>query len=286
MSALNFSLNAPIGVFDSGLGGLSLMRQIERYLPSESVLYLADTANVPYGDKPLSVVRALALTLTEILIERGCKMVIMASGTSTAAGLEAAIAHFPGTPILGTIEAGARAAVKGARPLGVIATAATARSQAFTHAVHALDPHCPILEVGCPRFVPLVETGQADSADALAACGEYLQPLMDAGVQTTILGCTHFPFLLPALNASLKASNYAMRFVDPAEEAVCEAKALLTSLSLLAPEAPPGKHHFEATGDPQDFALQASVLHATAAPIRNAEKLVLDTDTVRVYNTL
>ena len=132
---------ADIGVFDSGLGGLSVLREIQRQMPGASVLYLADTANVPYGDKPIAVVRDLALQLSDTLVQTGVKLVLMASGTSTVAGLDAARLRFPQLPIIGTIEPGASAAISGpAGPIGVLATNATAHSRAFTQAVQALDP--------------------------------------------------------------------------------------------------------------------------------------------------
>ena len=189
---------ADIGVFDSGLGGLTVLREIKRQMPGASVLYLADTANVPYGDKPIPVVRDLALCLTGQLIEAGAKIVLMASGTSTVAGLDAARARHPHLPILGTVEPGAVAAVAASQgTIGVLATNATAHSLAFTQAVQALDPHRRVIEQGCPRFVPLVESGRAETEDAEDAACEYLAPAARGGhVQSIILGCTHFPFLL------------------------------------------------------------------------------------------
>ena len=251
---------APLGIFDSGLGGLTVLRQLQRLLPLESVIYLADTANVPYGDKPLSVVRDLALALTGELARAGAKLVIMASGTSTVAGLDAARARHPALPILGTIEAGARAAVGRPGPIGVLATEATARSRAFTGAVQSLDPTRAVIEQGCPRFVPLVESGLAGTPDAVAAAREYLLPLMRAGVQTIILGCTHFPFLLPALHDALGAVPDRPVFVDPAEEAVREAATVLSAAGLLAPSGATPTLRFADTGDPAVFARFAALL--------------------------
>ncbi len=249
-----------IGIFDSGLGGLTVLRQVRRLLPAESILYYADTANVPYGDKPLPVVRDLALRLTGELARAGAALVLMASGTSTAAGLDAARAAFPGLPLLGTIEAGARAALKYPGPIGVLATDGTARSRAFTEAIQALDPTRQVYEQGCPRFVPLVESGRADTPDAAEAAREYLAPLLRADVRSLILGCTHFPFLLPALRDALAESPLRPVFVDPAEESVREAAALLSSLGRLAPADASPEIRFAATGDPQDFARHAAAL--------------------------
>ena len=252
---------ADIGVFDSGLGGLSVLREIQRQAPGASVLYLADTANVPYGDKPIAVVRDLALKLTDQLADAGVRMVLMASGTSTVAGLDAAQSRYPALPIVGTIVPGAEAATANTHgTIGVLATNATVQSRAFTEAVQALDPARQVLEIGCPQFVPLVETGRADTPDAEAAALEYLRPLHRAGVQTIILGCTHFPFLLPALQAAvllLGDPHFQPAFVDPSEAAV---RAALARLPAAFPDNPPGSVSFAASGDPEDFRRFASLL--------------------------
>lgn len=256
---------ADIGVFDSGLGGLTVLREIQRQMPGASVLYLADTANVPYGDKPIPVVRDLALRLTGHLVGAGAKIVLMASGTSTVAGLEAARALYPGLPILGTVEPGAKTAVEASRGvIGVIATNATAHSLAFTQAIQALDPRRHVIEEGCPRFVPLVESGRAETGEAEDAACEYLAPLRAAGVESIILGCTHFPFLLPALHRAIRRmsdASFRPAFVDPSEEAVRVAG------SLFSPSGPSDAPvHFAATGDPEAFRKHASALLGEPVP--------------------
>lgn len=255
---------ADIGVFDSGLGGLSVLREIQRQAPSASVLYLADTANVPYGDKPIAVVRDLALKLTDRLVDAGVKIVVMASGTSTVAGLAAAQSRYPQLPIVGTIAPGAEAAVSGpSGPIGVLATNATANSRAFTEAVQTLAPGRQVLEIGCPKFVPLVETGRADTEEAEAAALEYLRPLHAAEAQTIILGCTHFPFLLPALQsavATLGDSRFQPAFVDPSEAAV---RAALAQTPFAFSNCSAGAVSFAASGDPEDFRRFASLLLGT-----------------------
>ena len=255
-----------IGVFDSGLGGLTVLREIHRQIPGASVLYLADTANVPYGDKPLEVVRDLALRLSDHLVSAGVRLIIMASGTSTAAGLEAALSRYPGLPILGTIAPGARAAVlAGSGPVGVLATNATVQSLAFTRAVHSMDPQRVVCEQGCPAFVPLVENGHAESAEAEERASEYLEPLRRAGAQSIILGCTHFPFLLPALHRAvcrMADPAFRPRFIDPSEEAVRDASALLPASAL--PRR--GTTSFAATGDTELFRHHASALLGEVIP--------------------
>ena len=267
---------ADIGIFDSGLGGLSVLREVQRQLPHASVLYLADTANVPYGDKPIQVVRDLALRLTDHLVEAGTKLVLMASGTSTVAGLDAARCRYPNLPIVGTIAPGASAAVSGPpgpAPVGVLATNATVHSRAFTQAVQFLDPARQVIEIGCPKFVPLVETGWAGTQESQAAALEYLRPLHDAGVQSIILGCTHFPFLLDALQfaiAQIGDPAFCPVFIDPSEAAVRLALPLLPSLAQDIKSI--GTVQFAATGDPEEFRRFASILLGTpiasVAPLR------------------
>jgi len=263
---------ADIGIFDSGLGGLSVLRALRRQMPSTSVLYLADTANVPYGDKPVSTVRALALRLTDHLVESGVGLVLMASGTSTVAGLDAARARYPDLPLLGTVEPGAQAAIAQSEGIvGVLSTNATARSLAFTQAIQRLDPDRRVVEIGCPRFVPLVESGlsETDAADE-AAC-EYLRPLCAAGARVVVLGCTHFPFLLPALRRAARRlgdSSFAPLFVDPSEEAVRRALPLLPSAPPPADTSAPlaSLLSFAASGDPEDFRRHASALLGEPIP--------------------
>ena len=262
-----------IGVLDSGLGGLTALREIRRQAPGASVLYLADTANIPYGDKPVPVVRDLALRLTDHLVRAGVQIVLMASGTSTVAGLDAARQRFPQIPILGTIEPGARAAVEtSAGPIGVISTNATAHSLAFTQAIHALDPARPVTEQGCPLFVPLVESGRAETPEAEDAALESLRPMREAGVETIIFGCTHFPFLLPALQRAVRRlgdTNFRPHFVDPSEEAV------RCALPFLPPGDPgaSGSVSFAASGDPEEFRRYASAL--LGEPIPHVSQLSL-----------
>lgn len=261
---------SPIGIFDSGLGGLSVLREVQRQLPRESVIYLADTANVPYGDKPVSVVCDLALRLTRTLLARGCKIVIMASGTSTVAGLAAAQAQYPSAPILGTIDIGARAALEASTgPLGVLATNATVNSRAFTLAVQRIEPGCSVTEQGCPLFVPLVEEGRTGTSDAVDAACQYLAPFQRAHVQTLILGCTHFPFLLPALQKAailLADHGFQPRYIDPAAEVVREAALLLGAQGLLAPPSTQAELQFSSTADPASFGRYASALLGLTLP--------------------
>jgi len=253
-----------IGLLDSGVGGLSVLREVYRQLPAVAVSYIGDTANVPYGDKPIPVLRDLAIRLTSKLIDSGVSAVIMASGTSTVAGLEPARLLFPDTPIFGVIEPGAKAAVAHTDgPIGVMATTATCHSLAFTHAIQHMDANRPVFEMPCPRFVPLVESGRANSEEAVDACMEYLRPLVHDRVSAIILGCTHFPFLIESLHAALERMGTEHRpvFVDPAVDAVKDAG---TALGIdMSKKTPVGRTDFFCTGNPQLFAENASLLLGT-----------------------
>ncbi len=214
--------DAPIGVFDSGVGGLTVVGALLRRSPSERVLYLADQAHVPYGGRPLEEIRELATGISRFLAEQGCRAVVMACNISSAVALPGVREMLAPLPVFGMIGPAARRATE--RPggrIGVLATAGTVQSGAYTAHIRALDPAAQVVEVACPRFVPLVEAGRLDTEDAEAAAREYLSPLAEAGCETVILGCTHYPFLLPALEREARDLwSGPVRFVDPASAVV------------------------------------------------------------------
>ena len=219
--------DAPIGVFDSGLGGLTVVREMLTSLPGERIIYVADQTHVPYGGRELEEVRGFAVSISESLLAWGCKAVVMACNISSAVALSDVRAAHPDTPALGVILPGAEAelAVTENGVVGVLATEGTVRSGAYTLALHAARPDARVIEVACPQFVPLVESGQERTPDARAATCEYLDPILEAGADTIILGCTHYPFLLPILEAAAPE----MRFIDPAQQAVTALQTRLGS---------------------------------------------------------
>ncbi|MCS6775599.1 MAG: glutamate racemase [Chloroherpetonaceae bacterium] len=210
--------DAPIGVFDSGLGGLTVVRQIRTFLPAEPVLYVADQAHVPYGGRPLVEVRQFALGISRALYAAGCKAIVMACNISSATALDTVRQEYPDMPVLGVIGPGVRVAVRCTRNrrIGVLATEGTVRSQAYRRALQACNPDLEVVEVACPAFVPLVEAGALDTPETVQAAVQYLSPLCMAGVDTVILGCTHYPFLLPVLQRIAPQ----LTFVDPARATV------------------------------------------------------------------
>lgn len=209
-----------IGIRDSGAGGLTVARCVKSVLPAAQLLYFADTAHVPYGEKSAAQVRHYALSIADFLISRGAHMLIFACNTSSAIALDDARRKFS-QPILGTIEPGARAALQETRNgrIGIIATAATVSSGVYSRTIGKLKRDMFCREVACPAFVPLVESENVCGPAARAAAREYLAPLLQAEVDCVILGCTHYPLLLPVLREAAPQ----MRFVDPAQAVAQEA---------------------------------------------------------------
>jgi len=203
-------LSLLVGLFDSGLGGLTVLRQVRALYPQTSCLYLGDTARVPYGQRSTQEIRAIAAEVVHWLRQQGVGVLLMACNTSNALALDVAEAE-AGVPVLGLIDSVA-AEITGAR-VGILATPATAASGAYRRAIQACQPATQVLEVGCPAFVPLIEAGDLEAPELRLAAQAYLSPLLEAGVDTIVLGCTHYPLLAPLLGSLLPAG---VRLVDPA----------------------------------------------------------------------
>lgn len=209
-----------IGVFDSGLGGLSVVRALYSARPGVGIVYFADTAHVPYGDRPLNEVRGFALGIVDYLLSEGAGAILMACNISSAVALDDARSRHPGVPMAGVIEAGARAAARLSQErIAVLATAGTVASGGYLRALAREAPASEIIQTACPKFVPLVEDGRLTGSEVEEAARQYLRPGLEAGARVFILGCTHYPFLKPALQTLAPAGTV---FVDPAEEAVRE----------------------------------------------------------------
>jgi glutamate racemase len=242
---------APIGIFDSGLGGLTVAHAIFERLPHDSTIYFGDTARVPYGPKSADTVRRYSLEIMDWLLAQGVKAIVVACNTSTAHALEALRGASP-VPVIGVIEPGARAAVAAARglPVGVIGTAGTIGSGAYEREIRRLAPGTEVVAVACPLFVPLVEEGWFDHPATRLVAAEYLAPLRARRVGTLVLGCTHYPLLQPLLQDVMGAE---VRLIDSAQET---ARALERTLVEAGLEAPPGRaasHRFAVSDDPVRF---------------------------------
>lgn len=245
-------MSFPIGVFDSGLGGLSVAAQIMRVCPRERIVYFADTAHVPYGERPLDEIRGFARNIVAFLVAKGAKAVVMACNMSSAVALDEARNTWPDIPIIGVIEPGARAAVKIAQnaPIGVLATTGTVKSGAYVREISRCGFSAQVVQQACPKFVPLVESGMAESEEAEAAACEYVTPLLQASCRTIVLGCTHYPFLRRAIEC---AAGPDVTIVDPAEET---ALALANTLDVRGCAAVKAcdQHEFYASGETSGIA--------------------------------
>ncbi|MDJ0648494.1 MAG: glutamate racemase [Xenococcaceae cyanobacterium MO_188.B19] len=202
-----------IGLFDSGVGGLTVLRQIYHRMPTESVLYFGDTARLPYGTKSPQEILQFVREILDWMCGEGVKMVIMACNTSSALALETVRAEYD-IPILGLILPGARAAIQQGNRIGVIATPATASSHAYRKAIQEIDPTAQVWEVGCPEFVVLIESNQIHTQYTKQVARSYLQPLLDQKIDTLVYGCTHYRHLENVFRSILPGS---IKIVDPAE---------------------------------------------------------------------
>ena len=231
----------PIGVFDSGVGGLTVFRAIARALPHEALVYLGDSARVPYGTKSPATVIRYSLEAAQHLCERGVKMMVVACNTATAAALPALQQRLE-IPVIGVVEPGARAAVAATKGrIGVIATEGTVKSQAYTKAIKALNPSVEVIESAAPLFVALAEEGWANTHVAREVAEIYLEPLMDAGIDTLVLGCTHYPILRGTIE---KVVGEKVKIVDSAETTAHSVREALGD-SIASAGRP--EHHFLVT---------------------------------------
>jgi len=249
-----------VGLFDSGLGGLTVLRQVHAHYPHSPSLYLGDTARVPYGERSPREIREIAAEVVHWLKDQGIGVLVMACNTSNALALDVAVAE-AGVPVVGLIDS--VAATLAASRIGVLATPATAASGAYRRAIHACNPAAQVVEMGCPAFVPLIEAGDLEHPELERAAAAYLAPLLTQQVEAIVLGCTHYPLLQPLLRRLLPAE---VVLVDPAQAAVVRLGPLLASLGDL-PEGELGAEPAPSpllqcricvTGCPQSFAQAAS----------------------------
>jgi len=241
---------APIGVFDSGLGGLTVAHAIMRRLPSESLVYFGDTARVPYGPKSPDTVRRYSREIVAFLLEQGVKAIVVACNTATAHALPMLRDELD-VPVLGVVEPGARAAVRATTSgrIGVIATDGTIRSGAYVRAIRQASPDARVTALACPLFVPLVEEGWTNHDATRLVAREYLEPFGREGVDTLVLGCTHYPLIKPLI---AEVVGPGVRLIDSAEETAADTVRMLEEHGLASP-ASAGDYRFIASDDPQQF---------------------------------
>lgn len=223
--------NRPIGVFDSGIGGLTVVKELQGLMPSEDIIYFGDTARTPYGSRPPSEILQFMQEILAFFAAQDIKMAVVACNTMTALGIDAARKQYP-FPLVG-VNTGIRLSLmltKNKR-IGVIATQATVASGKHGKAAKEIDPTAAVYPVACPKLVPLVESGRMEGFEAESAAREYLVPLLEAKVDTLILGCTHYPFLT---NTIRKIVGSKVSIVDPARETAIDALHLLKKQHRLA----------------------------------------------------
>ena len=247
--------DAPIGVFDSGVGGLTVLRELRRQLPGESTIYLGDEARMPYGPRPAEEVLAFTRQAMRWFAERRCKLIVLACNTATAVALEA-VREESAVPVIGVVRPGAAAAISASarRSIGVLATTGTVRSGSYQRALRDLDPLVDVVQQACPKLVLLVETGQAGSPEAERAVREYVTPLLTDGgvvspvVDTLLLGCTHYPLLREVIE---RVAGPGVRVVDSAATTALAVREVLES-----------HRQLRTGGDP------ANAIHATGPILR------------------
>ena len=238
--------DAPIGIFDSGVGGLTVARAVRDQLPNEAILYVGDLEHSPYGPKPIADVRRYALAVLDDLVAQGVKMLVIACNTASSAMLRDARERYD-VPVVEVIQPAVRRAVATTRTgrVGVIGTAGTIQSRAYDDAF-AAAPHLELSSAACPRFVEFVEAGVTTGPEVLALAQQYLAPLRDARVDTLVLGCTHYPFLKGAISYVM---GDGVALVSSDVETANDVYRVLVSQGLERRTPLPPVHRFEATGD-------------------------------------
>ncbi|MDQ6717541.1 MAG: glutamate racemase [Gemmatimonadota bacterium] len=243
--------SAPIGVFDSGIGGLTVVRELMRQLPCESIIYFGDTARVPYGPKSPDTVLRYSREIADFLGEQGVKAIVVACNTATAHALPA-LREESKIPVLGVIEPGARAAVAATKTnrVGVIGTAGTIKSGAYEKEIKRLVPDTFVFSQSCPLFVPLIEEGWTDDDATRMIADRYLTPVADAKTDTLVLGCTHYPLLKSVIG---RVVGRDVRLIDSAEETARETAQTLRSHKLDAEQSDGARYRFIASDAPEVF---------------------------------
>ncbi|WP_153733476.1 glutamate racemase [Sporosarcina obsidiansis] len=230
-------MNAPIGVIDSGVGGLTVVRELRKYLPNEPIIYIGDDARCPYGPRPSEEVFQFTMDMVKSLANMGIKMLVIACNTATAIALEEVRRQFD-FPVIGVIQPGARAAVKTSLTgeIAVLGTLGTINSKAYDQAIHLLQPDATVHSLACPEFVPIVERGEYRSPAARATVDQTLQPLHASSFDTVILGCTHYPLLQEHIEEHFHQQK---QIISSAVETVVDVERILhdqNKLSIVAEE--------------------------------------------------
>jgi glutamate racemase len=259
--------NRPIGIFDSGLGGLTVMSEIVRLLPHEDVVYFGDTARVPYGSKSKEAVTRFSLEIAAFLATQKVKMIVVACNTASAFALET-LRHTLPVPVLGVIEPGARTAatVTATGRVGVVGTQGTINSASYTNAIQDINPKIKVVAQACPLFVPLVEEGWLDHPVTLTVAQEYLAPVIAKNVDTIVLGCTHYPLIKKVIR---KVAGPSIRLIDSATATAHEVVSTLHNREIACSSIKKGSCRFFVSDAPEKFrAIGRRFLGRDIAPVK------------------
>jgi glutamate racemase len=258
--------NSPIGIFDSGVGGLSVLREIRIQLPYESILYLADQGHVPYGLRRREEVRVFSNEITRFLLSLGAKLIVVACNAASAAALHYLRDTFPKTPFVG-MEPAVKPAVEFTRTgvVGVLATPATFQGELYASVVERFAKGVTILQDTCPGLVELIEKGEIDSLKTRGILENALCPMLEKGIDTVVLGCTHYPFVIPLIQ---QIAGPDVRVIDPAPAVARQTIRLLEKSGLRKASSGTGKLHFFTSGDARKFETQLPVLLGESGEIK------------------
>lgn len=261
----------PIGVFDSGVGGLTVVKSLVQQMPGENFICFGDTAHIPYGSKSREALFQYARDIIAFLLEQDVKAILVACGTHSSITLPEMESTCP-VPLLGVVKPGARSAIRASRNgrIGIIATQASVNSGTYSKYILKIDASTQVFAMACPHFVQLVESGQLTGHEVEEAVHEYISPLMDAGIDTLVMGCTHYPFLQETIKRFVGPD---VTLVDPALETVEELSMILAEKQILS-QAIRGNGKFYVSGNDQSFYRVGSLLLGDL--INKVEKITLD----------
>lgn len=242
--------NQPIGIFDSGIGGLSVWREIARQLPHEDTIYFADQIHIPYGPRSLQEIRSFSEAITRFLLDQKCKIVVVACNTASAAALKYLRATFPDVPFIG-MEPAVKPAVETTHTgvVGVLATPATFQGELFASVVERFANSVRLINQMCPGLVEQIEAGRLSTPDTMDMLDRFLQPIREAGTDTIVLGCTHYPFVIDAIRRLAPGVNV----IDPAPAVARQVDRVLRERGLVCETDRAGQHHFVTSGDLDRF---------------------------------
>ena len=265
-------MKKPIGIFDSGLGGLTVFSEIRKILPKEDLVYFGDTAHVPYGSKSREVVTRFSSQIAAFLVKQKVKMIVVACNTASAFALPALQSRFK-LPVFGVIFPGAKAALKSSikKRIGVIGTEGTIRSSSYDKAIRSLDRKAEVLSAPCPLFVPLIEEGWINHPVTKIVAKEYLIPLVKRGVDVMVLGCTHYPLIKETIR---KIVDRKITLIDSAEAAAADVRRILGQSGLLKKSTSPGRYKFYVSDSPEKFKKLGRMF--LGHTLKNVKKISLD----------